>query len=150
MPFCTFSDAYYSFYLRKRYGISPCTCYGSLPSLCNDYNISKYIHNQTVVDNTQENGGYLPIVKTTERSFFVAVKVGTNAAIVAGLLEGATTFTDPALKDHYVIVTKGNFGLPPYNPGDGSQYFTKIVDSDTITFSDPLQEGETVQIFTIQ
>lgn len=84
---------------------------------------------QAVVDETPEVTG------TTE--------------IVTGIVDQSITVTSNAFIGVRVIVIRGNVPIPGIDPGDGSNYFTKLPASDFITFSDPLASGEFVRIQTI-
>lgn len=69
--------------------------------------------------------------------------------IVTGLTDGSNTITSNAFIGVRVIVIRGNIPIPGIDPGDGSNYFTKTLNSDFITLNNPLVEGEFIRIQTI-
>lgn len=70
---------------------------------------------------------------------------GTPTAPVAG----ATTLVDASLTGVKVRVVRGSFPLMGINPGDGSNYYTKVQSSNTLTFSSALVNGEQIIVETI-
>lgn len=68
---------------------------------------------------------------------------------VTGLTDGSNTITSSAFIGVRVIVIRGNIPIPGINPGDGSNYFTKLLANDYITLNNPLVEGEFIRIQTI-
>lgn len=76
------------------------------------------------------------------------VVTGTTET-VTGLTDTSNTVTSNAFIGVRVIVIRGNIPIPGIDPLDGSNYFTKILANDFITFSDPLVSGEFIRIQTI-
>lgn len=76
------------------------------------------------------------------------VVTGTTE-IVEGIVDGSTTVTSAAFVGVRVIVIRGNIPIPGIDPLDGSNFFTKLLASDFITFSQPLVAGEFIRIQTI-
>lgn len=76
------------------------------------------------------------------------VVTGTTE-IVEGIVDGSTTVTCAAFIGVRVIVIRGNIPIPGIDPLDGSNFFTKLLASDFITFSQPLVHGEFIRIQTI-
>lgn len=76
------------------------------------------------------------------------VVTGTTA-IVTGLVNGSFIVQCSAFAGVRVIVIRGNIPIPGIDPLDGSNYFTKTLASDTITFNNVLITGEFVRIQTI-
>lgn len=81
--------------------------------------------------------------------YSVAVVSGTAEAIAAGIIVGQTTFTNPLIASRNVMVNRGQKPLPKIDPLDGGMFYTKTYQSDTITFSAPIFDGEYYEINTI-
>lgn len=77
------------------------------------------------------------------------VSVSGTAEVVTGLVDASVTVTCDAFIGVRVIVIRGNVPIPGIDPTDGSNYFTKLLASDFITFSQPLVAGEFIRIQTI-
>lgn len=78
----------------------------------------------------------------------VPVVTGSTDA-VTGIVDGSNTVTCAAFIGVRVIVIRGNIPIAGIDPLDGSNYFTKLLASDFITFSSPLVAGEFIRIQTI-
>lgn len=72
-----------------------------------------------------------------------------TAATVTGIEDGSNTITSDAFIGVRVIVIRGNIPIPGIDPGDGSNYFTKLLANDYITLNNPLIAGEFIRIQTI-
>lgn len=81
--------------------------------------------------------------------FVLDVIAGTSEAIAAGIVVGATTFTNSLIANNYVQVFRGNVWVSGKDPLNGNQFYTKTYLSDTITFSTPIQDTEEIAINTI-
>lgn len=68
---------------------------------------------------------------------------------VTGIVDGSLVVTCNAFANKRVFVERGNIQVPGINPGDGSQYYTKVFADNFITFSTPLVNGEFIYIETI-
>jgi hypothetical protein len=61
----------------------------------------------------------------------------------------SNTVLDRNLIGSDIHVIRGNIHLPGIDPGDGSEYYTKVFKSDTVTFGNPLVDGEYIKIITL-
>lgn len=61
----------------------------------------------------------------------------------------SSTVVDDNLIGCDVEVFRGNVPLPAMDPGDGSEYYTKVKKDNTVTFSNTLVDGEHIKIKTI-
>lgn len=68
---------------------------------------------------------------------------------VTGITDGSTIVSCNAFANKRVYVERGNIFNPGIDPGDGSQYHTKVFADDFITLSTPLVNGEFIYIETI-
>lgn len=68
---------------------------------------------------------------------------------VTGITDGSTVVTCNAFANVRVRVSRGNIFIPGINPLDGSNYYTKVITDNFITFSSPLVNGEFIYIETI-
>lgn len=120
-----------------------------------DYDCVKF---QTVISLYSETGSATPPVidfEDDEDTVVIEAVVdeepiitGTTE-IVEGIVDGSTTVTSAAFVGVRVIVIRGNIPIPGIDPLDGSNFFTKLLASDFITFSQPLVAGEFIRIQTI-
>jgi hypothetical protein len=77
------------------------------------------------------------------------VVAGQPSAIAAGVIVGATTFTNSQLASKYVLVFRGGNKQQNGDPLDGGMFYTKSYLDTTITFSAPIADGESIAIYTI-
>lgn len=68
---------------------------------------------------------------------------------VTGIEDGSALVISEAFAGVRVQIIRGNIPIPGIDPLDGSQYFTKLLASDTITLSNSLTLGEFLRIQTI-
>lgn len=76
------------------------------------------------------------------------VWAGTAEAIAAGIIVGSFTFVNSNLIGANVSVNRGGSPLPGIVPLDGRSYYTHVTGSNTITFSDQIQDEEYFKINT--
>ncbi len=69
--------------------------------------------------------------------------------LVTGIEDGSNTITSNAFVGVRVIIIRGFLPIPGIDPGDGSNFFTKLLASDFITLNEPLEPGEFLRIQTI-
>lgn len=81
--------------------------------------------------------------------FALDVVAGQAKAIAAGIIVGATTFTNSQLASKYVLVFRGGNKQQNGDPLDGGMFYTKSYLDTTITFSAPIADGESIAIYTI-
>lgn len=81
--------------------------------------------------------------------FALEVVAGQSEAIAAGVIVGATTFTNSQLANKYVLVFRGGNKQQKGDPLDGGMFYTKSFLDTTITFSTPIVDGEAIAIYTI-
>ena len=97
-----------------------------------------------------QQGGGVPIIPipiiTIEVVIGLEYVITGSTEVVTGLVNGSTVVTCAAFANSYWNVIRGNVPIPGINPGDGSNYFTKNLPDDFITFSTPLVTGEYVKI----
>lgn len=119
------------------------------------YNSAQYdcIKFKTVI-NSVPASGVLPVLvvpNTVVAESVIGeelVITGTTEAIT-GISEDSNTITSNAFIGVRVIVIRGNIPIPGIDPGDGSKFFTKQLNSDFITLNEPLVLGEFFRIQTI-
>lgn len=77
-------------------------------------------------------------------------KAGTSEAIAAGVIVGATSYTNSALIGHESETFRSGTLISDFDQGDGVEYAIKdtdgTLDSDTITFLSPIYDGEWIKI----
>lgn len=73
---------------------------------------------------------------------------GTNELVI-GLTSGSTTVTSNAFIGKRVYIERGNVFNPGIDPQDGSEWHTKELSENFITFSSPFVNGEFIYIETI-
>jgi hypothetical protein len=145
-----FANSMYATYLQKRFGINSCKKKGNINLLLNDLHISTDILKLCNISSCSTGSTIqTPSLDPTSGLLYVSVRAGTAAAIAKGIIVGNTTFYSSLLINHNVIIFKGSYPLPDQDPGNGGQYFTKEFIADTVVFSDPIQPGELIQIFTV-
>jgi hypothetical protein len=88
------------------------------------------------------NDGYILIESVTNGTLKV---VGTTETIT-GLGSGSTSIICNGFAGKYVDVVRGNIPIPQIDPGDGSQYCTKVLESNIISLSAALAPGEYLKI----
>lgn len=100
-------------------------------------------------------GGNTPTPDTPDSPIItISAAVGVTSLItgttdvVTGLEDGSSIVTCNALAGKLVNIIRGNTPIPRIDPGDGSNYFTKMQALASITFSTPLVLGEFIQIQT--
>lgn len=147
-----FADAIYLTYLQKRYGINSCKPKPNIKLLLNDLHIATDVlkacnsFSYCAVSVDPVITPEVPIVSGGK--LFISVREGTTEATALGLVQGAVTFQNDLLAGNYVVVIKGSIPLPANNPNNGGEYYTKLINDDFITFSDPILPGELILIFT--
>lgn len=100
-------------------------------------------------------GGNLPPVTDSsgvvriESVIGVSVVITGTTQLVIGLSNNSTTITCNALANRFVDVIRGHITIPQIDPGDGSNFFTKVLASNIITLSSPLVTGEYIKIQTV-
>ena len=62
---------------------------------------------------------------------------------------GDTVISNPNWAGRYLLVMRDGFRIPPYNPGTGAMYYTKVLSSDTLTLSVATVAGEDLFIMVI-
>jgi len=101
-------------------------------------------------------GNITPIPVSGSPIVTVSAVVGTSVNItgtalpVTGITGGSTAITSGAFTNKYVNVIRGNIPMPRIDPGDGSNFITKVYASTIITLSSPLVTGEFIQIQTTE
>lgn len=78
----------------------------------------------------------------------VPLVTGTSDA-VTGITNGSSVVTCAAFAFVRVFVERGSVQIPGFDPGDGSNWYTKNLADDFITFNNPLVTGELIYIETI-
>lgn len=78
-----------------------------------------------------------------------AVNVTGTFDAVTGIVNGSLVVTCDAFAGKRVFVERGSIQIPGIDPGDGSQYYTKVFADNFIMFSSPLNSGEFIYIETI-
>lgn len=77
-------------------------------------------------------------------------KAGTSEAIAAGVIVGATDYTNSKLAGHRSEVFRSGMLISDFDQGGGVEYAIKdtdgTLDSDTITFLSPIYDGEWIKI----
>lgn len=77
-------------------------------------------------------------------------KAGTSEAIAAGVVEGATSYTNSKLAGHESEVFRSGVLISDFDQGGGVEYAIKDTDgtlnSTTINFLSPIQDGEWIKI----
>lgn len=97
-----------------------------------------------------------PIISSNELVLTIEAVVGGTIVItgtpfvVNGIIAGSSIVSCDAFANQYVNVIRGNIPLPGIDPGDGSNYFTKLLASTSLMFNNPLVAGEYVKIQTVQ
>lgn len=86
---------------------------------------------------------------TPDIPFVLEEIAGQASAIAAGVVVGASTFTNALLANKYVIVFRGDIRNPGIDPLNGGEYHTKTYLSATITFSTPIQDTEVIYLHTL-
>lgn len=76
------------------------------------------------------------------------VITGTDDALV-GFVDGSDELTLPGFENVRVWMERGGQRLRALDNGNGIDYYTKDINSDTILLSTPLEEGELIYIMTI-
>lgn len=146
--YSTYSDKIYNNYLQKRFGINGCCSNKTtIDELNNDLCIADYLRKKQTC--SQKVYYKINTSDTVVEGLYIAVEVGTPQAIAAGIAIADTSYTNPLLKDRNIQVFRNGIVLTPFQRDGGLQYYTKDKASDTIQFSEPLQEGEIIQINTI-
>lgn len=99
-------------------------------------------------------GGNIPIPVPDSLIITISSAVGVSMVVtgttseVIGLDAGSTIVSCSAFIGKLVNIIRGNAPIPRIDPGDGSNYFTKVKALAGITFSNPLVTGEFIQIQT--
>jgi hypothetical protein len=101
---------------------------------------------QIFVLNAARNA-WIPIQANTVRP--IEVVVGTAAATDLNIVEGSTTVQNPKFIGRDVQVFRNDVIVHGFDYGDGMTYLTKDYESDTITFSDPLINTESLKIYIL-
>lgn len=78
----------------------------------------------------------------------ISVKGTVNP--VSGLSNGSTSISVADFATARVFFIRGGFQLPGIDPGNGSDYYTKVINDDFLTLNSPLVNGETIYIKTIR
>lgn len=68
---------------------------------------------------------------------------------VTGTGSGSSIITSEAFRNVRVFVERGNIQIPGIDPGDGSQWYTKVFSDNKISLNTPLTAGEFIYIETI-
>lgn len=119
------------------------------------WQLQKIFNNNTIPAYTNTNG-VIPVydwgVGNPTWTSISGKPVTTRFAWLVGTggfpLAGATTLVDPALVGFNVRMWRGGLAQQPSNPGTGNTYFTKLINSNTVTFP-ALVAGEEIIIETI-
>lgn len=128
---------------------------GNLVTLISDgveYDCLKF---KTIVSLNAVSGTAIPPILNIPLTVVIEDVIGEDyvitgsSEIVTGLADGSNTVTCAAFVGVRVIVIRGNIPIPGIDPTDGSNYFTKALGSDFITFNNPLVAGEFIRIQTI-
>lgn len=114
------------------------------------------ILNATVANVAEESeGSEPPIAEETPETIVIEGLVdgdllvsGTEEA-VTGIADGSSVITCAGFAGVRVIVERGFIPLPGVDPGGGGAYYTKVLEDDFITLSQPLANGEYLYIQTI-
>lgn len=99
--------------------------------------------------------GFLPIVPDVPTFIIIESIVDMNVvtsgipAVVTGIEGGSSSVTCSAFMGKNLDVKRGLVQLPSIDPGDGSGYFTKVINADTFYLSTPLTAGEYLKIETL-
>jgi len=86
---------------------------------------------------------------TVESIIGTSVVITGPSAIVLGLAVGSNSIISDGFSGKMVTIVRGSATIPGINPGDGSNYFTKVQASNTISLSSPLSQGEYLKIQTL-
>lgn len=117
-----------------------------------DYDCIKF---RTIIQLSAETGLAIPPVLDIPDTVVIEAVIGEEPVVtgtietVVGITDGSNTVTSAAFIGVRVIVIRGNISIPGIDPLDGSQYYTKLLLSDFIEFSQPLANGEFLRIQTI-
>lgn len=118
--------------------------------------ILKIYHNNVVTNPEHTNepiSAYVydcgSMTVTTATPFILEVFAGTAEAITAGIVVGETVFTNILIKNKNVAAIRGSLPLPGIPTTDSSSFYTKVYTDDFLTFSDPIQDGEYIKIYTL-
>lgn len=110
---------------------------------------------KTIISINAVSGTAIPPVLDIPGTVVIEAVIGGDPVVtgtdeeVTGLVVDSNTVTCDAFANVRVVVTRGNVPLPGINPLDGSNYFTKALASNYITFNFTLIEGEFIRIQTI-
>lgn len=110
---------------------------------------------KTILKLSAETGMATPPVLDIENTVVIEAIVNEQPVVtgtinpVTGIVNGSNIITSDAFIGVRVIVIRGNGPIPGINPGDGSNYFTKLPAADFISLNEFLVPGEFIRIQTI-
>lgn len=110
---------------------------------------------KTILQLSAETGMATPPILEIENTVVIEAVVDEEPVVtgtsdpVTGIVDGSNTITSDAFVGVRVIVIRGNVPIPGIDPGDGSNYFTKLLLADFINLNEPLVSGEFIRIQTI-
>lgn len=141
---CTISEDNTVTFFKEAYEDSLCGCKVDI-SIEFDYE-SNRCQIPTITD--PENADVEAVIKNNKipSTYVFEVVVGYDDG--AGL-EDQLSVTNENFDNVKVEVTRGMLPLPGIDPKDGGMYYTKQLNSDTVSFSSPLVIGEYLKIKTI-
>lgn len=99
--------------------------------------------------------GFVPVIPVMPNYAIIESVVDMNTVIkgspitITGLVSGSAVIHSDFFENRLVNVTRGALLLPSADPGDGSDYFTKVLASKDVILNNALNAGEYIKIETL-
>lgn len=95
---------------------------------------------------TDAGTGGVPIEPDGQSSILVEVEAGTQDAIDAGIIVGASSYFNTRMVGRKIQVTRGGWNIANIQQDGDPEYVIKAFNSDTVYFSSPIYDHEYIKI----